>query len=158
MEFGGKKKKFIFGASGLLNMWKCWESGTPWDGMAAPRPFPRTLPSASLPSGHSWVISFYKTSNLLEVYPPFFFLTVGGVYHPPTVPGLGFAWIVGQVLCACGCYAGDPSKRNQGALGSLTLMLWWTQLCAPLLSILVRLKLAWAVIPNTILLKNDRNL
>lgn len=37
-----------------------WDSGTLGEGMEASRPFPHTLPYASIPSGCSWVISVYN--------------------------------------------------------------------------------------------------
>uniref|UniRef100_A0A2K5PLU7 Glutathione S-transferase 3, mitochondrial n=1 Tax=Cebus imitator TaxID=2715852 RepID=A0A2K5PLU7_CEBIM len=83
-----------------------------------------TMYSTDHENGHLFNCIQRAHQNTLEVYPPFlFFLAVGGVYHPHIASGL--------VLYAYGYYTGDPSKRSQGALGSIDLLgLMGTTVCS----------------------------
>ena len=38
----------VLGAPGLVKVWKCWEGGTPREGIGALPPFPHTLSHTSL--------------------------------------------------------------------------------------------------------------
>ena len=56
-----------YGFRGLVNTWRCWESGVLQESMEALKPFPHTLPCTFLPSGCSsisFIISFNKLVNI----------------------------------------------------------------------------------------------
>ena len=64
---GEKKNPWTYGVqrtSRLMNMWWSWEDSELWEGMEILYSYPSLL-CVSLPSGCSWVVSFYVLSHWL---------------------------------------------------------------------------------------------